>query len=347
MSRNAWQTAPLVALATLIVQGCQDPARPATPGPLMAVATQPAPLVPRLIAPQVTDPDIDWVPTFNPQFNHHFVWLDESRPANGKLFVFVAGAGPNSPRPRCCQLVQQEAARLGYHVIGLIYPSNIGVGGCFGGGDPECFEDVRMEILDGVDRSAFVDVSDANSIDNRLTKVLLYLEAQFPTEGWSKFLHEGAPKWSQIAVGGHSSGAAQAALIGKIRHVDRVVMLGGPAADGPPEATWASIGETPVAKYFALVHVRDHFGTAIFANIAAFDLERFGDPVQVELAEPPYDGTHILNTDLAPQGGFGTINNPHLSSAFDVQTPLGADGTPLLRDAWRYMLRDHETSGRW
>ncbi len=338
MSRGP-KTVALASVAALALQGCRDVARPVTPSPTMAVATETAPLVPRIIAPQATDPNVNWVPPVDPQFNHHFVWLDASRPSNGKLFVFMAGAGPQAPRPRCCQLVQQEAARLGYHVIGLIYPSNVFAPGCFGDPDPDCFGNARLEIIDGVDRSGLVDVSRANSIDNRLTKLLLYLEAQFPADGWSRFLHEGEPKWSQIAVGGHSWGAGLAALIAKIRHVDRVVMVAGPAGES---AAWVSIGKTPAAKYFELVHVRDHFGPVIFANVRALDLERFGEPVQVELSRPPYGGTHILVTDLEPQGGYATPN-PHTSSAVDRFTPLAPDGMPLLRDAWRYLLGDHET----
>lgn len=135
--------------ATLALPGCEDAARPLRPSPMMSVtAAEPAPLVPRLIAPQTTDPDIDWVPTFEPQFNHHYVWLDASRPSNGKLFVFLPGSHTQlSPRPRGNQLVQQEAARLGYHVIGLVYPTNIGVGEvCTGSADPDCRGNVRLEI---------------------------------------------------------------------------------------------------------------------------------------------------------------------------------------------------------
>ncbi|HEY3133337.1 MAG TPA: hypothetical protein VGJ47_01785, partial [Gemmatimonadaceae bacterium] len=322
----------------------QDPLRPLTPRPTMAVETEAVPLVPRTIAPEETDPAIDWVPPTNPsctdpQCNLHYVWLDPSRPSNGKLFVFLPGFTAQSPRPRGHQLVPQEAARLGYHVIALMYQNNVGPGGCAGSPDPDCFENVRVEIIDGIDRSPLVNVSGANSIDNRLTKLLLYLDAQFPAEGWSQFLHQGEPKWSQIAIGGHSGGAAQAALIGKIRHVDRVVMFSGPANESAP---WVAIGETPAAKYFELDHVRDHVASVIFANVAALDMERFGAPVQVEFSEPPYEGTHILLTDLEPRGGYATPN-PHFSTAVDRWTPLDPDGTPLLRDAWRYILGDDQT----
>lgn len=347
------QTAPRLLFALVFaVQACAEGAAPtdarATGMAARMLGVDPAPLVPRTIAPQETDPDMDWVPPVNPncsdpRCDHHHVWLDASRPSNGKLFVFLAGSNPQAPRPRANQRVQQEAARLGYHVIGLVYPTNVGPGGCFGGPDPDCFGNVRLEIIDGVDRSSLVAVNRANSIDNRLTKLLRYLGAQFPGEGWSRFLHNGAPKWSQIAVGGHSAGASQAALIGKIRHLDRVVMLAGPAAESAEFASWISIGKTPAAKYFALVHVRDHFAPAIFANVAALQLERFGEPVQVERAQPPYAGTHVLITDLEPLGGYATPN-PHISVAVDPVTPLDDDGTPLLRDAWRYMLREYTTS---
>ncbi|MGH7606682.1 MAG: hypothetical protein ACREME_05025, partial [Gemmatimonadales bacterium] len=75
MSRSPSNRFALAAAAALVLQGCQDAVRPVTPLPTMAVATDVAPLVPRLIAPQVTDPDIDWIPAVNPQFNHHYVWL--------------------------------------------------------------------------------------------------------------------------------------------------------------------------------------------------------------------------------------------------------------------------------
>jgi len=45
----------------------------------------------------------------------------------------------------------------------------------------------------------------------------------------------------------------------------------------------------------------------------------------------------MLVTDVTPVGGFvGT--NAHRSPSNDLNTPLAADGTPLPRDAWDYLL---------
>lgn len=121
---------------------------------------------------------------------------------------------------------------------------------------------------------------------------------------------------------------------------DFLLVAGPPDARGPGEsAAWVSIGKTPPSKYFELLHRRDHFAPVILPNVSAFDLEKFGDPVAPELSEPPNSGTHILVTDLEPRGGYATPN-PHTSTSVDQWTPLAPDGTPLLRDAWRYMLGD-------
>jgi hypothetical protein len=148
MSRSP---SPILAIAAAsILAGCQEPLRTAPARSLTALMSETVPpLVPRTISPRETDPDIDWTPTVNPQFNHHYVWLDAAQPPNGKLLVFLTGIGP-TPRPRGQQLLQQEAARLGYHVIGLMYQNNVGPADvCASSPDPGCAENVRLEIVDG------------------------------------------------------------------------------------------------------------------------------------------------------------------------------------------------------
>jgi hypothetical protein len=302
---------------------------------MSVTAAEEAPLVPRIIAPQETDAAIDWIPVSRPELNQHHVWLDPSVPRRPKLVIFL----PGSPgKPNGSRLLLAEAARLGYYVIGLMYPNEFNIlSSCAESSDPDCAANIRLEILDGIDRSSALDINHANSIDNRLTKLLLYLDSNLPDEGWARFLHDGEPDWSQVVVAGHSFGAAQAALIGTVRLVSRVAMISGPAPE--ERAAWVSIGRTPAAKYFALYHQHETWTSVIGANVSALDLDRFGSPVAPELSEPPYGHTHLLATDLAPRGGTD-LATAHRSTAIDPFTPLAPDGTPLLRDAWRYLWGD-------
>jgi hypothetical protein len=332
------------ASITLTLVGCQDATAPddapsaLRAKPIMSQAQGQLPsLVKHIVAPQATDPAI------NTGLADHYVWLDPTARGNAKLLVFLPG---NNNQPVGWQLLEQEAARLGYHVIGLMYQNDVTVVQvCKNSPDPDCSGNLHLEVQDGIDRSSLVTVTPASSVDNRLIKLLLYLDASFPDEGWSKFLKHGEPRWSRIVVAGQSQGAAQAALIGKLNRVARVAMFSGPPDARVPEEAdrWISIGVTPAAKYFALFHDRDHLVAGIRLNLAALDLLRFGDPVQAEGNEPPYRRTHILFTDLKPTLGYDAPNAPHQSTARDNNTPLDpVSGTPLLRDAWRHLLGAHE-----
>src|SRR2546427_1872442 len=124
--------------------------------PAFEAATAPAvPLVLHVVAPQTTDPAIDRF------LDNHYVWLDTTARSNQKLLVFMPGA---RQAPGMFQRVQQEAARLGYHVIGLMYsdnPQGFTIG-CSVDPDPAtCYENGRLEMLDGIDRSPFMAVNKA------------------------------------------------------------------------------------------------------------------------------------------------------------------------------------------
>ena len=68
------------------------------------------------------------------------------------------------------------AARLGYHVIGLMYPDDLAVvEACASDPAPNCMEAMRDEIIEGLDRSLHVAVDAVNSIDGRCSALLTYL----------------------------------------------------------------------------------------------------------------------------------------------------------------------------
>src|SRR5438067_628855 len=103
--------------------------------------TNPDHLVLHVVSPRATDPAIDQA------LDDHYVWLDPTAATHHKLFVFMPGT---AVPPAAYQLVQQEAARLGYHVIGLMYPNGVAIRiPCAATSDSDaCFESARLEILD-------------------------------------------------------------------------------------------------------------------------------------------------------------------------------------------------------
>ena len=291
-----------------------------------------APLVLHVVSPPATDIAID-------QFVHdHYAWLDTTAHSIHRLLVLLAGTGQF---PAQFLFVQREAARLGYHVIGLEYVNSGGIAKlCPPTSDPaRCYEDVRLEIIDGVDRSPLVSVNAANSIDNRLDKVLAYLATQYPGEGWSQFRDSNGAKWPLIAVAGLSVGGGEAAMIAKIRVVDRVLMFSAvPDSIGRASVPWVGgTHRTPTDRYFGLAHNRDGFFLPILAGWDSLGLSAFGPAMLVDASEPPYEFSHMLVTARTPVGGFVGLN-AHGSTATDSFTPLDATGTPFLLSAWRYML---------
>src|SRR5436190_3491779 len=131
------------------------------------------PVIEHIIAPQTTDPAIDQA------VDDHYAWIDTTVASNGRLLVYLPGS---SGVPANALLFQQEAARLGYHVIGLMYVTDYLLSQlCRSDPYPNsCFENAHYEITFGINRSALVDVNDANSIENRLTKLLRYLVVNYP-----------------------------------------------------------------------------------------------------------------------------------------------------------------------
>src|SRR5205823_1351350 len=188
-------------------------------------------------------------------------WLDTTARSNHKLFVFLPGTvvGSATPqRPAQFQLVQQEAARVGYHVVGLMYVNSGGIAQtCPADPDPAtCYENARVEVVDRID---------AQSVP------------------------------------------------------------------------WVASHMTPSERYYGLAHDRDSFFRPIRASWDSLGIAGFGPAVAPEISEPPYGVTHMLVTDVLPRGGF-VGNNARGSVSNDANTPLNPDGTPILEDAWRYLM---------
>jgi len=128
-------------------------------------------------------------------------------------------------------------------------------------------------------------------------------------------------------------------MIAKIRLVARVVLFSSVTDSIQTEApSWVATHVTPVERYYGIAHDRDGFYRPIRAAWDSLGLDVFGGPAMPETSSPPYDGTHMLVTDLVPRPNGFVGTNAHGSPSNDLNTPLNPDGKPVLADAWRYLL---------
>jgi hypothetical protein len=247
------------------------------------------------------------------------------------LFVFLHGLGGSA---QGAKEIVKCAARLGFHAVGITYVNEVVPFTLCGTTSSDCYENLRLETLDGIDHSPYVAITPANSVFNRITKLLQYLDAQHPGEGWAEFVRAGAPDWSSIVVWGHSQGGANAAVLAK--HVAlRGLMMSAPATDyvnGQPAAWWTGHA-TLTERMYGFCHVQDQLS----AKIAAWDdqgLDDFGAVQDVATSPLPYAGTHQLSTSVAP----AISGQYHNSVVIDNVTPREIDGTPVYEPAWRAMM---------
>lgn len=247
---------------------------------------------------------------------------------------------------RTYQDIVRLGARRGYHAIGLTYPNDEAIGTlCAASADADCAGRARLEVITGADASPLETVDPANSIDGRLRALLVYLDANYPSEGWGQYLNAGQVDWSLVTIAGHSQGGGHAGYMAKLRDLNRVVMFSSPADPGPSPgapAQWLSLPDiTPVARQFGFTHVGDTL--AAFAIVTAswrtIGLDMFGPVTSVDGAPAPYANSHQLSTNAPPNPNpTGPTASPtHGAPVVDAVTPRDANGLPVFEPVWTYL----------
>ncbi len=253
-------------------------------------------------------------------------------PDNSTLLVWLPGQGA---APGAYTTISAFAASVGYHVVSVDYP-NANAAATYCVLDMSCYGNVWWAKWDG--RAGPEGITPANSISNRVTKMLAYLAANYPTENWGQFAPGGTVTWSNTVFAGHSLGSMEAAAIGKIIPVKRVVLFAGPE-DGVTQLNgsvnvpnWLSAaGATPLSSYYLFYHLQDTFMLSIVANNTALGLDAFGPKTSVDGAAAPFGNSHELTTNVAAA-------DPHHAVAFDGGIPLDGNGNPVYAAAWTYLF---------
>jgi hypothetical protein len=254
----------------------------------------------------------------------------------GRLALFIMGT--NSTQTKEQEIVYAGAKR-GYHAIALAYPNYDAVAVlCAGVTDTACTAKVRQEMLTGVDLSTKVTVAPKDALETRLQKLLTYLNATYPAEGWGAYLSGTSINWSMISAIGHSQGAGHVAYLAKLHALYRATMISGVAdkTSAGAIAPWLSTTNvTPVANQYGFSHTADATVPIATAEASwnAIGLASFGALTMTDGATAPYGSTHKLKTSLASVGG----TNIHLSMADDDKMPRNTDGTPKYEPVWDYM----------
>jgi hypothetical protein len=258
-----------------------------------------------LIRPSETDPAIRHFDS------SHYVVFDRTMSPRAQLVVFLPGT---DGLPSRAHALLEVVAGQGYRVIGLAYDDSPAVMQvCPRDPSPDCAGNFRRKRLFGERVPSVVDDPPAESIVNRLTKLLLYLEHEHPQEGWDGYLAQGAPDWSRVVASGMSQGAGMAAYLAKRVECARVVLFSSPWDSYGRSHTLApwltNPSATPPERWFAEYHRRERTSALIVqayaalrippANIRVFDLDLPADtPAR---SENPYHGSTIHNSGYAPQ----------------------------------------------
>ncbi len=271
--------------------------------------------------------------------SNHTIFIDpDAKPTRG-LLVFLPGTGGVTTG---CNGFCTTAAEEGYQVINLMYPNAKAAAAVQNSSDEKAFANFRWEIVEGRDLSAEVNVNRANSIENRLIKVLEYLDKTRPNEGWGAYLKGETPQWEDITLAGISQGAGHAALIATRYKVKRVISLGGPKdymQKAKKPAAWYKPCATPADRIYTFNHKQDAQAADYpqqLEVLKTMGLYQFGGPVDVDDAKPPYKNTRILVTNYP--GTKLTSMRAHASVVADMVTPKTKDGDDLFKPVWHYML---------
>ncbi len=275
---------------------------------------------PKLSAFDFTAADAD--PTATRALGKELGYLDTRVPPRGFLVVYLHGAITVNPTTTCGSRIHAEVlAGMGFHTLHPCYVADYGVGAC--GSD---IGGCRLEAFEGIDHSPVVDIAPADAIEPRIVAGLRHLQAINPGGDWGFYLDGDQPRWSRIIISGHSHGASSAALIGKVRAVDRAVSLAGPLDTN--QAWLAQPSLTPVDRFYAFTHTADsqHSG-----HLAAFETMGIpGVPTNVDDVVSPFGGSHRLFSSVTVTDGHGSVQAGGSS-------PKLPDGSFRYQPVWQYL----------
>jgi hypothetical protein len=281
------------------------------------------------IPPHLTDASIDnWL-------EPHYVAFNQNIKHRPQLFLCLNGS---FGKPGQQKLFLREVVNLGYLAINLNYPNDWTIANlCQNSKNLDCHRNKRKAIIYGQDNARKITITTANSLENRLSKLLLFLAKNVSQIPWLNYLNSHQIKWESVIIAGHSQGGGHAALIAKENLVSRVIMLASPADYNQYNhqmASWLSAPQaTPSDRFYGFVHAKDPAYAKIIKAWDLLGLSNHGDLINVDRVQISNLNSHQLVTVKSPKnlGRFhGSVFNDH-------HTPISIDGQPIYKNVWQYL----------
>lgn len=301
-------------------------------GTLRAQTCDPDSIVNHQIRASVTDPSIPW------ELYKHYAWYNPTCSSNGALLLHLVGTYDN---PAKTTRFPQLAANNGFHAVVLKYPNSTSAQSpCRNSADTNCYENFRKEIIEGFDYSNDIAVDSANSIYNRLLKLLSSLHSQQPAEGWDAYYSGNSILWNKVMISGHSQGGGHAAMIAMTQNVQRVIMFASPNDYSDylnDAAPWTSKPHaTAKSSYYSFGNLYDDIVDFSEQHLQwnYLGLHNFGDTINVGTTNWQASASHQLyTTDTGSALGYNHSNMIH-----DSLVPLDSMGVPKYENVWKYLL---------
>lgn len=265
----------------------------------------------------------------------HFVYRAPTVVPNSRLFLFLPGTLASV---RDSRLILAQAARSGYHTIGLAYPNTTELSSVCALSSSGCFGDTRLEILTGQAVSAVVEVDRANSIENRVLRLLQFMRHFDPGGNWEQFVvGDSAPAWEKVSVAGHEQGGGFALFIAHRRVVARASAYSsfGDALPNGALAPWLRQPfATPIARVFGVISTFDELVSPSEA-LAAWTAIGMGSAlIDIDITAMPYGSAQRFITALSPFNAQTTRYPNHGVLTMDLNTPI-RQGVPSFASVWR------------
>ena len=265
----------------------------------------------------------------------HQVYVPSLNPVNpelrqNQLYLFLPGT---QSEPNKYNDVLSMAAYAGYRTIGLSYDNTTRLETACGN-NCGCYGPARREVVFGGNLSPVVAVQTGDTIVNRLYRLLDYLDATYPAEGWGAFLsrddNDGIPEftdidWDSIVISGHSQGAGHAMVIAKTDAVDGILLFDGGndecTSGGRTYAQWHDWPNIPAPR-----RSFNHDRNGSFAVPDSFIAMDFGmTATDFDLVDAVWPTPFkVATTNQTP---LPTCTN-HGSMAYDGCMPDAAGGVP-------------------